>query len=215
MMKVCDSAPTETLEHVIIPDYCTLTNYEGNTQIKFSTEFLVNGEGVSHAICFSSVGSCLFQILNHEVRLLFPVTCNQNNIDGLLFVLSNLKICKGIFSTEQNNDKKKENKLETEIWKSILDKRMHEVRCRSKSCRKILSILVTSDVCPSCSSMYRMRKKRKLDVSKKEPVEPLKQNINLLNIDETDISIFSKETKITKKESSNDPKENENIEMNL
>jgi hypothetical protein len=31
--------------------------------------------------------------------------------------------------------------------------------------------------------MYRMRKKRKLDVSKKEPVEPLKQNINLLNID--------------------------------
>jgi hypothetical protein len=37
MMKVCDSAPTETLEHVIIPDYCTLTNYEGNTQIRSST----------------------------------------------------------------------------------------------------------------------------------------------------------------------------------
>lgn len=89
---------------------------------------------------------------------------------------------------------------------------MHEVRCRSQSCRKILSILVTSDVCPSCSSMYRMRKKRKLDVSKKEAVEPLKQNINLLNIDETDKSIFSKETKNTKKESSNDPKEKENIE---
>ena len=38
MMKVCDSARTETLEHVIIPDYCTLTNYEGNTQIRFSTK---------------------------------------------------------------------------------------------------------------------------------------------------------------------------------
>lgn len=114
------------------------------------------------------------------MRLLFPVTCNQNNIDGLLFVLSNLKICKEIFSTEQNNDKIKENKLETEIWKSILDTRMHEVRCRSTSCRKMFSILGTSDVCPS---MYRMRKKRKLYVSKKEPVEPLKQNINLLNID--------------------------------
>lgn len=63
--------------------------------------------------------------------------------------------------------------------------------------------------------MYIMRKKRKLDVSKKEPVEPLKQNINLLNIDGTDVSIFSQETKNTKTESSNDPKENKNIENEL
>lgn len=225
--KVCDSALTETSDNftIRVPEYCILKHYEGNTEIKFQTEFLINGEDVSHAICFSSDGNCQLQVLNHEVTLLFDVACNQNNIDGLLHVFSTLKICKGTLSKEQNDGKTKENKMETEIWESVLEKEMHDVRYRSKSCRKILSILVSSDVCSPCSSIQRMRKKRKLDVSKKATVVPLslKQNVNLLNIDVETCKISnepktikkdssSKEKKNTKEDSSNDSKENENNE---
>lgn len=127
---------TDATTQLCVPENCKLTiNHENQnyTKITFETKYIVNGESFSYDVVYMEDMSCLIQVLNHQINLLFPVKFNQNNVDGMMQVLNVLKVCKGILSKEHTaTENTKENKLKTETWSSILDRDMNEAKCRSK-----------------------------------------------------------------------------------
>ena len=86
----------------------------------------------------------------------------QSNIEGMVYIMENLKICKG-FLVEEGVDGNM-----YEVWVDVSDGGNKECRVRAHHCKIILSFCGTVDCCETCSKKSRRATKR---ISAREELE--------------------------------------------
>lgn len=139
---------------IFVPAHCVykiLPSYE--TEIICRREYIVNGKQLTCSVVFG-VETTSINVRGERISLTFPIKLTQHNVNGIVFLLENLKFCKGIEVDEENA------KDITEKWSTILDETI-QIRRRSKSCCNILNFNATIDHCELCSKIGRNVLKRK------------------------------------------------------
>ena len=109
----------------------------------------------------------------------------QTNIDGMIFVFENLRICQ----IYKNADAETFNG-ETENWTNVLDVNRMEWRVRSKECKNILSFYSKVGHCQVCIEKYKRAITRGISNQDKDILEPKiakLENTNIITLERNNI----------------------------
>lgn len=180
-----------------IPPHCAASiNDHRNLEITCWREHVVNNQNLKLKVIFGPESTTI-QLRNASFPLSFLLSPNQKNVDGMIFIIEQLKVCQGYLSTE----------LESaasiiENWSSVLDKEKSETRVRSPKCKNILSFYSKVDHCQVCLEKGKVAQKRKLNRSTEEEEKAKSGKFEELstNTPLTDVTNFKgnvKESEIT------------------
>lgn len=144
-------------ETIVIPERCTARRNENNELVvSYTTDYFINNEQIYYSVIYGH------RITSLNVRgSCFPLRLHlsptQSTIDGMIFIMENLKICKGILAVEPNvNDDNNEK------WSKLQQQNIVEMRARHTNCKNILSFYSKNDYCSVCVEKERRSLKRQM-----------------------------------------------------
>lgn len=148
----------EQVSELNIPPHCTAsTNDKQELEIACWREHIVNNQNLKLKVVFGPASTTI-QLRDASFPLSFLLPPNQKNIDGMIFIMGQLKVCQGYLFTDCESASSI-----IENWSSVLDRGKCEVRVRSPKCKNILSIYSTVDHCQVCLKKGKVAQKRKIN----------------------------------------------------
>jgi len=156
--------PKSTME-LKFPPHCQVKIVNSVFTITCLREYVHNGRRLQCTAKFAPDCTSI-EVLGHAIELNITLAPNQKNIEGIVFLLENLKFCKGI----QKENVKLQSAV-THTWSLIYDEKQCDERICSKTCEKIISWNSKNDFCYNCAQLVRKALKRN-----KEQEDPLSQD---------------------------------------
>lgn len=127
--------------------------------IKCAREYYLNGVRLQCTATFAP-NSTSIKILGHKVSLIIILEPNQETVNGIIFLLENLKFCKGMHLENVNVA------IQSAVNQKlsfIYNEQQVDERICSKACEKINSWNFKHDFCGICDRLVRSTVKRKME----------------------------------------------------
>ena len=185
--KMKFSVPNSTLTFRV-PEDCKVEQDSKLLKVKYLREWVVNGERISCSVEFSD-DTTTFCIHGKQIPLGIYIRPTTLSIEGLIRVLKEVRICKGL--KEENYMKDSLPSAIREVWLEVDGTSFYNVsRVRSPSCDVMMSLIGSSEACKNCHNFVwthvrrtnendntageRPKKKLKTEKSLDEKIEILK-----------------------------------------
>ena len=140
-------APIPTRDSFIIPDHCSaLTTEDNELKIICKREFIVNGTQLACSVLFGQNKTYL-TVNETPVTLNIHIPPSQETIEGMVFLMENINICKGVPCDASCSNGEK--------WATILNTSMLDCRKRSNTCKKFLSFGSKIEFCEPCAQKQK------------------------------------------------------------
>lgn len=129
-----------------------------NNQLVLScdTGYIVNDEHVFASVTYAHSVSSLY-VCGKVFPLNLLIIPTQSTIDGMIYILENLNICKGIQITD--------NRHGCEKWSNMRKNDFLETRIRHTNCKILLSFIFKNNFCSVCQKKENRLLKRHLNES--------------------------------------------------
>ena len=161
--------PREDTEQTVllIPGNCVaVTNECNDLEVTCWREHIIDGKCFKISAIFGNESTSI-KLRDTRFPLSYVMNPVQSNIDGVVFVMENLRICQGYKITNAETSDGL-----TEKWTHIMNENQVEMRVRSKACKNILSFYSKVDHCQVCIEKYKRAKKRESSNQDKDTPEP-------------------------------------------
>lgn len=147
--------PAGDANTIAIPEHCSATvNEKEELVVSCCREYQVNGKYLQISTTFGREGTVVsFRQVSHSLNYALEPT--QNNIDGMIYIMERLRICKGFVASEIET-----NESVFEEWKEVVNGGLIENRIRSLHCKNLLSFSAKVDHCQVCMKKAARTKKR-------------------------------------------------------
>ena len=152
-----NSDPNDTL--LSIPENCDVECTDNVLKVKLRKEYVINGENVVCSVEFRESKTVLF-VHGKEIPLEILITPSPSSVKGLVRLLQDVKICKGMTDSESENMNIPSGIKEK--WLEIDGTTFNSLpRIRSQSCEVMMSWIGNSDACKACLNLVSTSNKRK------------------------------------------------------
>ncbi|KAJ8318738.1 hypothetical protein KUTeg_003829 [Tegillarca granosa] len=136
---------------------------------------VIDGHQQYCSIVFNS-SKVTFHLRNVTFTLGFSLNVTQKNVDGLIHLITVIKICKGLDTTENESQA-----LIVEYLSELSNENSGKKTTRSKSCKVIVNWTSKKECCDRCmDSIKQNRKRKRPPVSETESISEKKSEINPL-----------------------------------
>ena len=135
-------APMSNTESIIVPDHCSaITTKDNELKISCNREFIVNGKQLS-CITLFGVNKTYLKVNDTPVSLNIHIQPCQETVAGMVFLMENLKLCKGAPCDALYSN--------CEKWATIINSTIYDYRKRSNTCPRFLSFGSKMEFCEPC-----------------------------------------------------------------
>ncbi|KAK3091497.1 hypothetical protein FSP39_020263 [Pinctada imbricata] len=165
-------APSNICDTITLPSVCKIQSTEpNNLKFKCPMPFLINNIQQYCLVAFEK-NDVTIEINNVKLSSGFPLPILQSNVEGVIYLVSNIKLCGGVPA----DDKYFPKSFHEEKMSTTYDSN-YKVVMRSKFCKQILDWLARNTACTSCHDLHHTRKKRE----KKRKLEEISEEQNKEN----------------------------------
>lgn len=155
IFQTLEEHSTDRVGTIQIPEHCTMSVSKASEfSVSCSREFYVNQKPLSCSVTFSPNLTCL-NVNGTNISLGFTLTPTQNNVDGMIVLMENIKFCEGITNKEVGI-----RSAVHETWVSMFNENVCESRRRSTKCDVVISWISPSSSCNKCMNITRKALKR-------------------------------------------------------
>ncbi|KAJ8306391.1 hypothetical protein KUTeg_016936 [Tegillarca granosa] len=161
---------------IVLPSHCSTIELERNClHFNMPLTMVIDGHQQYCSIVFNS-SKVTFHLRNVTFTLGFSLNVTQKNVDGLIHLITVIKICKGLDTTENESQA-----LIVEYLSELSNENSGKKTTRSKSCKVIVNWTSKKECCDRCmDSIKQNRKRKRPPVSETESISEKKSEINPL-----------------------------------